>query len=159
MNDRLPSPLVPAPRAYSAFAGADSATCVAPSLGVTGSEVKDMGVSVSRTHAVLVTLVRSYIQLVRSEWPDICRRDPDFSVETAHNYGLGLIRMLAEYQIANGLKDELSVRLAIELSEAKRLAQRKIREPSAAVVEPKPGGSRWRRGYRKNGSATRPSSK
>jgi len=41
--------------------------------------------SVQGTHRVLVSLVRSYITLVSSEWPAVCRRDPDFSVETAHN--------------------------------------------------------------------------
>lgn len=116
------------------------------------------GGAVSRTHHVLVSLVRSYIRLVSSEWPSVCRRDPDFSVEAAHNYGLGLIRMLAEFQVANGMKDEMSVRLAVELSEAKRIAQRKIREPITASVEPKPSGSRWRRGYRKSGSPSGPAS-
>jgi hypothetical protein len=114
--------------------------------------------SVDRTHAVLVSLVRSYITLVDSEWPAVCRRDPDFSVETAHNYGLGLIRMLAEFQVANGLDDRMSVQLALELSEAKRQAERRVREPLPSTAEPKPSGSRWRRGYRRASSASKPSS-
>jgi hypothetical protein len=114
--------------------------------------------SVTRTHAVLVSLVRSYITLVSSEWPAVCRRDPDFSVETAHNYGLGLIRMLAEFQVANGLDDRMSVQLALELSEAKRQAERRVREPLPSTAEPKPSGPRWRRGYRRATGATKPSS-
>ena len=105
--------------------------------------------SADQTHHVLVSLVRSYITLVSSEWPAVCRRDPDFSVETAHNYGLGLIRMLAEFQVANGLDDRMSVQLALELSEAKRCAERRVREPVASTAEPKPRGARWRRGYRR----------
>lgn len=101
------------------------------------------------THRVLVQLVRSYITLVSSEWPAVCRRDPDFSVETAHNYGLGLIRMLAEFQVANGIDDGMSVQLALELSEAKRCAQRRVREPLPSTAEPKPNGAKWRRGYRR----------
>ena len=110
---------------------------------------------VAETHRVLVSLVRSYIALVRSEWPAVCRRDPDFSIETAHNYGLGLIRMLAEFQVANGLDDRMSVQLAIELSDAKRLAERRVREPAVSTAEPKPGGARWRRGYRRSSTSSR----
>ena len=112
--------------------------------------------SVRETHRVLVSLVRSYITLVSSEWPAVCRRDPDFSVETAHNYGLGLIRMLAEFHVANGLDDRMSVQLAIELSEAKRCAERRVREPVSPSVEPKPGGAKWRRGYRRASGGSRP---
>lgn len=111
--------------------------------------------SVSDTHRVLVSLVRSYITLVSSEWPAVCRRDPDFSVETAHNYGLGLIRMLAEFQVVNGLDDRMSVQLALELSEAKRCAVRRVREPLVSTAEPKPNGAKWRRGYRRAGGASR----
>lgn len=114
--------------------------------------------SVRQTHKVLVSLVRSYITLVNSEWPAVCRRDPDFSVETAHNYGLGLIRMLAEYQVANGLDDRISVQLALELSEAKRQAEKRIREPVPSTAEPKPNGAKWRRGYRRAAGASRSAS-
>lgn len=110
--------------------------------------------SVQETHRVLVSLVRSYINLVSSEWPSVCRRDPDFSVETAHNYGLGLIRMLAEFQVANRLDDRLSVQLALELSEAKRCAGRRVREPLPSTAEPKPSGAKWRRGYRRASGAS-----
>lgn len=113
---------------------------------------------VAHTHEVLVSLVRSYITLVSSEWPAVCRRDPDFSVETAHNYGLGLIRMLAEFQVANGLDDRSSVQLALELSEAKRQAERRVREPMPSTSEPKPSGPRWRRGYRRASGAAKSSS-
>lgn len=113
---------------------------------------------VGHTHRVLVSLVRSYITLVSSEWPAVCRRDPDFSVETAHNYGLGLIRMLAEFQVANGLDDRISVQLALELSEAKRQAERRVREPLPSTTEPKPSGARWRRGYRRPSAAARSAS-
>lgn len=116
-----------------------------------GSEVT----SVNETHRVLVSLVRSYINLVSSEWPAVCRRDPDFSVETAHNYGLGLIRMLAEFQVANGLDDRMSVQLALELSEAKRCAEKRVREPLPSTAEPKPNGAKWRRGYRRASGASR----
>lgn len=108
-----------------------------------------------QTHRVLVALVRSYISLVRSEWPAVCRRDPDFSVETAHNYGLGLIRMLAEFQVANGIDDRISVELALELSDAKHCAESRVREPVASTAEPKPGGAKWRRGYRRSTSGSR----
>jgi hypothetical protein len=111
--------------------------------------------SVHDTHRVLVSLVRSYITLVSSEWPAVCRRDPDFSVQTAHNYGLGLIRMLAEFQVANGLDDRMSVQLALELSEAKRCAEKRVREPLPSTAEPKPNGAKWRRGYRRAGAASR----
>ena len=111
--------------------------------------------SVRQTHKVLVSLVRSYITLVNSEWPAVCRRDPDFSVETAHNYGLGLIRMLAEFQVANGLDDRISVQLALELSEAKRQAGKRVREPVPSTAEPKPNGTKWRRGYRRAASGSR----
>lgn len=121
-----------------------------------GSAIAEPGQStVGETHRVLVSLVRSYIALVRSEWPTVCRRDPDFSVETAHNYGLGLIRMLAEFQVANGLDDRMSVQLALELSEAKRCAERRVREPVASTAEPKPSGSKWRRGYRRSSGGSR----
>ena len=113
------------------------------------------GTTVHDTHRVLVALVRSYITLVSSEWPAVCRRDPDFSVETAHNYGLGLIRMLAEFQVANGLDDRTSVQLALDLSEAKRCAERRVREPLTSTAEPKPNGAKWRRGYRRAGAASR----
>ncbi len=116
------------------------------------------GSSVSQTHKVLVSLVRSYITLVNSEWPTVCRRDPDFSVETAHNYGLGLIRMLAEFQVANGLDDRISVQLALELSEAKRQAEKRVREPVPSTAEPKPNGAKWRRGYRRAAGASRSAS-
>lgn len=112
--------------------------------------------SVAETHRILVSLVRNYIALVSGEWPAVCRRDPDFSVETAHNYGLGLIRMLAEFQVASGIDDRVSVQLALELSEAKRNAERRVREPLPSTAEPKPGGPRWRRGYRRVGAASRP---
>lgn len=108
-----------------------------------------------QTHRVLVSLVRSYITLVRSEWPAVCRRDPDYSVETAHNYGLGLIRMLAEFQVTNGLDDRMSVQLALELSEAKRSAERRVREPLPSTAEPKPNGAKWRRGYRRASGSSR----
>lgn len=114
--------------------------------------------TVQETHRVLVSLVRSYITLVNSEWPAVCRRDPDFSVETAHNYGLGLIRMLAEFQVANGLDDRMSVQLALELSEAKRCAEKRVREPLPSTAEPKPNGAKWRRGYRRAGSPSRSAS-
>lgn len=112
--------------------------------------------SVQGTHRVLVSLVRSYITLVSSEWPAVCRRDPDFSVETAHNYGLGLIRMLAEFQVATGLDDRVSVQLALELSEAKRCAEKRVREPLPSTAEPKPTGAKWRRGYRRVAGGSRP---
>jgi hypothetical protein len=131
---------------------------VPPCASVPQLEGKRPAASVDRTHAVLVSLVRSYITLVSSEWPAVCRRDPDFSVETAHNYGLGLIRMLAEFQVANGLDDRTSVQLAIELSEAKRQAERRVREPMPSTSEPKPSGPRWRRGYRRASSTIKPSS-
>jgi len=111
--------------------------------------------TVGQTHRVLVALVRSYIALVRSDWPTVCRRDPDFSVETAHNYGLGLIRMLAEFQVANGIDDRISVELALELSEAKHCAESRVREPVASTAEPKPSGAKWRRGYRRSASGSR----
>lgn len=99
------------------------------------------------THQVLVALVRSYIRLVRSEWPAVCRRDPDFSIEAAHNYGLGLIRMLAEFQVANGINDRESVQLALDLDQARRDAARSIkalgRYDESTVV--RSGGCRWRR--------------
>lgn len=117
-----------------------------------------LGAPVHDTHRVLVSLVRSYITLVSSQWPAVCRRDPDFSVETAHNYGLGLIRMLAEFQVANGFDDRISIQLALELSEAKRCAEKRVREPLPSTAEPKPNGAKWRRGYRRasgaSGSAT-----
>jgi len=150
MSSSHPTPPPSPQRALDpdASAGATGGQCA-------GHETTD---SVARTHAVLVSLVRSYITLVSSEWPAVCRRDPDFSVETAHNYGLGLIRMLAEFQVANGLDDRMSVQLALELSEAKRQAGRRVREPLPSTAEPKPSGPRWRRGYRRAGSASKPSS-
>lgn len=105
------------------------------------------GITHADTHQVLVTLVRNYIRLVKSEWPAVCRRDPDFSIEAAHNYGLGLIRMLAEFQVANGIDDRASVQLALDLDEARRDATRSIkalgRYDESTVV--RTGGSRWRR--------------
>lgn len=125
-------------------------------LGVAHGPAGDVAAEVpDETHRVLVSLVRSYITLVKSEWPAVCRRDPDFSVETAHNYGLGLIRMLAEYQVANGIDDRISVRLALELAEAKRCAERRVREPVQSTAEPKPSGAKWRRGYRRASPASR----
>jgi hypothetical protein len=131
----------------------DSLDAQAPQCGHAGSN--RLGPSVHDTHRVLLSLVRSYITLVSSEWPAVCRRDPDFSVETAHNYGLGLIRMLAEFQVANGLDDRMSVQLALELSEAKRCAEKRVREPLPSTAEPKPNGAKWRRGYRRAGAASR----
>lgn len=142
---------MPSDRSMVSRANAESAFQADP-----GSAIAESGQStVGETHRVLVSLVRSYIALVRSEWPTVCRRDPDFSVETAHNYGLGLIRMLAEFQVANGLDDRTSVQLALELSDAKRCAERRVREPVASTAEPKPSGSKWRRGYRRAGSGSR----
>lgn len=138
---------VPSDRRVASCTSADLA--LPPTLGSAAAEPGQS--TVGETHRVLLSLVRSYIVLVRSEWPTVCRRDPDFSVETAHNYGLGLIRMLAEFQVANGLDDRMSVQLALELSEAKRCAEQRVREPATSTAEPKPSGSKWRRGYRRAG--------
>jgi hypothetical protein len=135
---------------------ANAASAASLQHGVAGVGLS--GSSVHQTHKVLVSLVRSYITLVTSEWPTVCRRDPGFSVETAHNYGLGLIRMLAEFQVANGLDDRVSVHLALDLSEAKRQAERRVREPLPSTAEPKPNGAKWRRGYRRATSASRSAS-
>ena len=122
----------------------DSSLCAPESAQGPGAA---QSVTRTDTHQVLVALVRNYIRLVRSEWPAVCRRDPDFSIEAAHNYGLGLIRMLAEFQLANGIDDRESVMLALELDQARRDASRSIkalgRYDESTVV--RSGGCRWRR--------------
>jgi len=64
--------------------------------------------------------------------------------------------MLAEFQVANGLDDRVSVQLALELSEAKRCAEKRVREPLPSTAEPKPTGAKWRRGYRRVAGGSRP---
>lgn len=108
------------------------------------------------SHRRLVLLVVNYIALVRREWPVICLRNPDVTIDAAHNYGLGLIRMLAEYHVVTSRADVVSVGLAAELEEARCLAVATIRRQAAAAAEsansaPRTGGRKWRKGWRKPG--------
>lgn len=108
------------------------------------------------SHRRLVLLVINYIALVRREWPAICLRTPDVTIDAAHNYGLGLIRMLAEYHVVTCRTDVVSVGLAVELEEARCVAVATIRRQAAAAAAeaesaPRTGGRKWRKGWRKPG--------
>ena len=108
------------------------------------------------SHRRLVLLVINYIAMVRREWPAICLRTPDVTIDAAHNYGLGLIRMLAEYHVVTCRTDVVSVGLAVELEEARCVAVATIRRQAAAAAAaaesvPRTGGRKWRKGWRKPG--------
>lgn len=105
------------------------------------------------SHRRLVLLVINYIALVRREWPVICLRTPDVTIDAAHNYGLGLIRMLAEYHVVTCRADVVSVGLAAELEEARCVAVATIHRQAAAAAAaaPRTGGRKWRKGWRRPG--------
>lgn len=115
--------------------------------------------AMDQQHARLVELVVRYIDLVGREWPLVCVSRPDFTIDAAHNYGLGLIRMLAEYHVVTSRQDLVSVELAVKLEVARRAAaiaihrQADANAQSTAGVRPS-AGPKWRAGSRRLGKRT-----
>lgn len=96
-------------------------------------------------------VVMQYLQVIRTaEWTPSEAIESDRTLEAACQYGLGLVRMLAEVQNVAGIGDAESVGLAVALMQACNEAQAAMRAAQAraagaAGTAPKPG-CRWRRG-------------
>ena len=108
--------------------------------------------------SLLVELVVRYIVLLREEWPAACVRRPDYTIDAAHNYGLGLIRMLAEYHVVTCRQDLVSVDLAVRLEVARQAALVAIRKQAedngtSAAAGPASTGRKWRSGRRVPGES------
>lgn len=101
-----------------------------------------------RTHSSLHALVERYISSVdASQWPAPLRAQGDRAVDAACQYGLGIIRMLAEYQVLEGIPDtecaQLAARLMAACSAAKdALSRMDSPTPPRAVATLK-----WRAGH------------
>lgn len=96
-------------------------------------------------------VIMQYLQVIRTaEWTPTEAIESDRTLEAACQYGLGLVRMLAEVQNVAGIGDAESVGLAVALMQACNEARAAIRAAqaraaSAAGAAPT-SGRRWRRG-------------
>lgn len=73
----------------------------------------------SATGKALHAIVERYIQSVSVTcWPAALRQQGDRAIDAACQYGLGLIRLLAEYQMLEGTAEFDCVELAVRLTTA-----------------------------------------
>ena len=106
------------------------------------------------THSSLHAMVERYIRSVdASQWPAPLREQGDRAVDAACQYGLGLIRLLAEYQVLEGLPDTHCAELASTLMAACANAKRAIECERAPNPEPSFLKPIWRAGLRSRKSA------
>ena len=100
------------------------------------------------THQALHAIVDRYIDSVQFErWPAPLRAQGDRAIESACQYGLGLIRMLAEFHVCEGLADAESVRLAVALAAACKQVKESMSDAvTAPLGVPVDGGATRRTG-------------
>lgn len=101
--------------------------------------------------AALLATVRGHIERIRRE-PLDHRVSPN-TLRQHREYGLGMIRMLAEYHDIRGIGGQDCLLLAVELDEA---CQEAIRRASVAHANAdgdnrRRSGSRWRKGLQRGG--------
>lgn len=98
------------------------------------------------THQALHAIVDRYIDSVQFErWPAPLRAQGDRAIESACQYGLGLIRMLAEFHVCEEIADPYSVQLAVSLTAAcKRLRDSIATPPPEPPAGDQPGTTKGR---------------
>lgn len=101
-----------------------------------------------RTHSSLHALVERYISSVdASQWPAPLRAQGDRAVDAACQYGLGIIRMLAEYQVLEGIPDTQCAQLAARLMAACSAARDSLERTDSPVPLPAVTRLKWRAGH------------
>ncbi len=100
------------------------------------------------THSSLQALVERYITSVdASAWPAPLRAQGERAADAACQYGLGLIRMLAEYQVLEGMPDMECAQLAARLMAACAAAKCAIAGAGSALPPPAAIQPKWRAGH------------
>jgi hypothetical protein len=98
------------------------------------------------THGRLRAVVDRYIDSVQfTRWPTQLRMQGELAIERACQYGLGLIRMLAEFRMCEGTGDPDSVQLAMRLTAACKQLQESIAASPHATSAGDPAGAPMRR--------------
>lgn len=102
-----------------------------------------------RTHNWLHAFITRYIESVdASEWPAPLRAQGDRAVDSACQYGLGLIRMLAEYEVREGIPDGHCAELAATLMAACGEARRALERTTPTDALPSHAKPLWRAGHK-----------
>ena len=101
-----------------------------------------------RTHSYLRALVERPITSVdASQWPAPLRAQGERAADAACQYGLGLIRMLAEYQVLEGMPDVECAQLAARLMAACAAAKCAIAGAGSVPPPPATVQTKWRAGH------------
>ena len=111
----------------------------------TGTRADTLTLVRDRTHSSLHALVERYISsLDASQWPAPLRAQGERAVEAACQYGLGIIRMLAEYQVLEGIPDSECAQLAARLMAACSAAKNALARTESPTPPPAATKSKWR---------------
>ena len=117
----------------------------------TGAPADTLMYVCDRTHSSLHALVERYISSIdASQWPAPLRAQGDRAVDAACQYGLGIIRMLAEYQVLEGIPDTQCAQLAARLMTACTTAKEAISRTGSQAGSPPELKPMWRAGHRRH---------
>jgi len=104
----------------------------------------------SSTHENLRAVVCRYVESVQvASWPAPLRMQGERGIDAACQYGLGLIRMLAEFRVCEGIADCDSVHLATRLTAACAQLRKSIATLPHAPSADDPPGATPRRAHAK----------